>query len=63
MFPGNHPEPNLGLRVLCKAGEENNGVFSVGVGESNYKILSFIICVSTQNWYQMEAEITNFNIK
>ena len=63
MFPGNHPELNLGLRLLCKAGEEKNGVFLSWVGESNCKILSFIICVSIHKWYQMEAEITNFNIK
>ena len=27
MFPGNHPEPNLGLRLLYKAGEEKKWCF------------------------------------
>ena len=36
--------------------------FKVGVGESNCKILSFIICALAQKWYQMKAEISNFNI-
>ena len=36
MFPGNHPEINLGLRLLCKAGEEKMAFFKVQVGESTY---------------------------
>lgn len=63
MFPGNHPEPNLVLRLFYKAGEEKNGVFLDGVGEKNCKVLSFVICVSTQKWYHMKAEMLNFNIK
>ena len=63
MLPGNHPEPNLILTLLCKAGEEKMAFFKVGVGESNCKILSFIICALAQKWYQIKAEILNFNIK
>ena len=48
MFPGNNPEPNLGLRLLYKAGEEKNAFFEVGVGKSNCKILLLIICVLTR---------------
>ena len=37
--------------------------FHFGVGESNCKILSFIICVLTQKWYHIEAQIFNFDVK
>ena len=63
MFPGNHPEPNLGLRLLCKAGEEKMAFFEVGVRKSNCKILLLIICVLTPKWYHMKAETLNFNVK
>ena len=63
MFPGNHPEPNLDLRLLYKAGEKKMAFFEVGVGKSNCKILSLIICVLTRKWYHIKAEILNINIK
>ena len=47
MFPGNHREPNLGFRLLYKAGEEKMAIFEIGVGKTNCKILLFIICVLT----------------
>ena len=37
--------------------------FNFGVGESNCKILSFVICVLTQKWYHIKAQILNFDIK
>ena len=37
--------------------------FHFGVGESICKILSFIICVLTQKWYHIKAQILNFDIK
>ena len=37
--------------------------FHFGVGESNCKILSFIICILTQKWYHIKAQILNFDIK
>ena len=37
--------------------------FYFGVGESNCKTLSFIICVLTQKWYHIKAQILNFDIK
>ena len=63
MSPRNHPEPNLGLKLLYNAGEEKMALFHFGVGESNCNILSFIICVLTQKWYHIKAQILNFNIK
>ena len=63
MFPGNHPEPNLGLRLFYKAGDEKMAFFEVGVGKSNYKILLMIICVLIRKWYHIKVEILNFNIK
>ena len=37
--------------------------FHFGVGGSNCKILSFIICVLTQKWCHIKAQILNFDIK
>ena len=37
--------------------------FHFGVGESNGKILPFIICILTQKWYHIKAQIFNFDIK
>ena len=37
--------------------------FHFGVGKSNCKILSFIICVLTQKWSYINAQILNFDIK
>ena len=37
--------------------------FRFGIGESNCKILSFVICVLTQKWYHIKAQIFNIDIK
>ena len=37
--------------------------FQFGVGEGDCKILSFIICVLTQKWYHIKAQILHFDIK
>ena len=37
--------------------------FHFGVGKSNCKILSFIICILIQKWYHIKAQIFNFDIK
>ena len=64
MFPRNHPEPNLGLRLLYNAGKEKKmAFFHFGVGKSNCKILSFIICVLIQKWYHIKAQVFNIDIK
>ena len=49
MFPGNHPEPHLGLRLLCKAGEEENGVFlSWGRGKQLLNIIIYNLCIGAK---------------